>query len=142
MCEVVSHVEGQRMNVILPEKLRSDLRHKCLPSHVDAFEKLYDLVIASCPSHEIRCQQRYSGLYRGESIFTYIDPQRDGIHFGFFRDYVKRLDTPPRIRQGEYPDWNPSKGGLVGFWLGRLTGTDTHVLDDLHRLIVESYRWA
>src|SRR6478672_473812 len=104
-------------NTLLPEKFRGELRRKCWDDHAAALDALLDATAALCPRATLQSQERYTALYKGRSIFAYIEPRRDGILFGFFRDYVDRVSQQLTIHETSFPEWNKSKGGLVGYLL-------------------------
>jgi len=132
---------GEDMKTPIPQKLQSDLYRKCWTDHIDAMSSLLDAVAVFCPRACLRSQERYSALYKGnKEIFAYIEPQQNRVLFGFFRNYVADAQQRVRIRMTSFPEWNTSKGGLVG---AVLDGTGESLGDttaDIAYLILESYQ--
>ena len=126
----------------LPYKLSADMSWKCWDDHLQAFKSLVDAVALVCPGITVRSQARYSAFYRGGRIIAYIEPQRRRILFGIFRDYVSPVKRRIEIKGTDFPNWNTSKGGLVGF---ELWGHDKDLarrVADIAYLIIESYHRA
>lgn len=129
------------MKTPLPDKLRTDLR-KSPEWHRDALQSLIDEVVGMYPRALVGSTKRYSAMYEDDRPVVYIDPQRDRILLGFFGDFIDRLSHPPAIRSVAFPDWNPSKGGLIGYEIEGPAGSLPPALAELRRLIHESYRWV
>ena len=124
----------------LPTKLSRDMSWKCWDNHTEAFKSLVDAVSVVCPGIALRSTQRYSAFYRDSSIVAYVDPQRRRILLGFFRDWVHRIKHQITITPTGFPDWNGSKGGLIGY---EILGQDrdlTRRVADVAYLVIESYR--
>lgn len=125
----------------LPDKLQRDVRNSW-DEHAAALLSLIDRTVERHPTTSVRSQQRYSALYKGRYPFVYLEPQRDRILLGFFRDYVDRLTKAPALQPVPFPDWNTSKGGLVGYAIQGFRQDLPPVIAELERLVEESYRWA
>ena len=127
--------------ILLSHKLTSSMSRKCWDDHMAAFESLVDALSVVCPGIRLKDQQRYSAFYCGEKIIAYIEPQRCCIRFGLFKDYIR----PYRDRifthaKEDFPDWNKSKGGLVGISLQGHGGKLTRCVADIAYLIIESLK--
>lgn len=104
----------------IPQKLEDDL---CKPFPLDqtAFPKLVATMEVLGPSVRVKSQKRYSAFYFRSSPFVYIDPQVNGIKLGYFRDHIAHYLAIHEAEFCEFPRWNTSRGGLVGY---ELTGFD------------------
>jgi hypothetical protein len=126
--------------VALPYKLTSDMSWKCWDDHTAAFKSLVDAVALVCPGISLESQNRYSAFYRNGKIIVYVEPQRWRILFGFFADYIRfpgeRIATPTT----DFPEWNTSKGGLVGVSLQGHGDELTPCVADIAYLIIESFK--
>lgn len=129
------------MSTELPEKLWKDLR-KSSELHVKELRALVDETLEHYSSANVRSTKRYSALYKGRNPAVYIEPQKDRVLLGFFRDHVERLKPVPSIRSVSFADWNDSKGGLMGFAIEGFLQDQPKIRADLWRLIEEVYRWT
>jgi hypothetical protein len=123
----------------LPKKLSLDLL-KCWDIHRAAFKSLVDELAVECPDFTLKSQNRYSAFYRWSRPYVYVDPQSRRIRFGFFADYISNVRDHTQIGKTSIPQWNTSKGGLIGF---SLEGSDDELkacVGDIKFLILESYR--
>jgi predicted transport protein len=82
----------------------------------ELFTRLWTSVKLRCADAKCRTTQRYIGFHRERSIFAYVDPQQASLEIGVFANHVNRLQIKSLLIK-EYPDWNESKGGLVGMCL-------------------------
>ncbi len=105
---------GTQMNI--PPKLADDLSNKLYDEQAEAFRRFLDAIGVLFPGLELRSQKRYSALYWHGKIVVYIEPQTYGVLLGFFRDYVRPVER--RYTFIDFPEWNRSKGGLLGYRVG------------------------
>ena len=111
----------------IPDRLKSQL---CTPFCVqhDAFPAFLTAIGVLMPMVHLESQKRYSAFYYGRSPFVYIDPQSDYFKLGFFRNYVNAYAKLHADDFCAFPQWNTSRGGLIGF---RLAGFDEAIRDSI-----------
>jgi hypothetical protein len=124
----------------LPATLTTALGGKSWQHHIDAMNVLVQAVTTVCPGIQIEEKSRYHAFYRGKKILVYIDPQQGLIRFGFFASHIHMAKARITTAMEDFPEWNRSKGGLVGLSLlgeGRELATRTA---DIAYLIIEAFK--
>lgn len=99
----------------LPAKLAEHIDSRCYEQHAVAFYELFARLKTKCGDLELREQKRYTAFYKHLSIFAYVEPQRDRIAFGLFANWVRPKARSLGALLHHFPEWNTSKGGLVGY---------------------------
>lgn len=131
---------ARNTKVPLPSKLTSEMSWKCWDDHAQAFDALVTALSVICPRITLDSQNRYSAFYKGKSVLAYVEPQKHRILFGFFKDWVDPIQCRIRIYPVSFPEWNKSKGGLVGFELSGHGEDLPPKIADLAYLVIEAYK--
>ncbi len=106
----------------------------------ESFERLVSALDVVLPDVTIEAHNRYSAFYLNTRPLVYIEPQVNGIKFGFFRDDILAYYKINQDQFCDFPRWNESRGGLVGFMLSGFDEVVAKQLTILSMLIIQSYR--
>jgi hypothetical protein len=102
----------------MPSKLKRDLS-KLYSEQSKAFIKLMNGLEVFTPALRLESWKRYSALYYRKTPVVYIDLQHTKIVLGFFLKDIQEYHDLHREQFTHFPKWNTSRGGLIGFELGK-----------------------